>query len=461
MKYSLVILFLGFIAGGIFFDQIDKTTLMAQAKNEADDRSQVYEQLNLFGEVFDRIRSGYVEDVDSSDLISAAIRGMLTSLDPHSGYMPPENFEDMQVDTKGAFGGLGIEVTQEDGFVKVVSPMDGTPASDAGIQSGDFITHVDGEAILGLSLSEAVDKMRGPVGSEVSLTIVRNLDEEPFDIVIIRDIIKLTAARVRIEDDVIIIRVTTFNEQTTPNIEKGIKEKIDELSGKDNVSGFIIDLRNNPGGLLSEAISVSDMFLNQGEIVSTRGRNNGQSKRYSASKGDLAENKPIIVLINGGSASASEIVAGALQDHKRAVILGTKSFGKGSVQSVIPLGENGAMRLTTARYYTPSGRSIQALGVVPDIIVEQLPRLNKEKEEDEPSSRITEADLKGALSNDRLSDEEKELLEKEKKIQLKKIQRRKTDNQLSFALDVISGLNIYGRNNWGNFLKKIIGLVLV
>ena len=447
MKRSLIILILGFIAGGIFFNQIDKTALMAQAKNGSEDKNRVYEQLNLFGEVFDRIRSGYVEDVNSSDLISAAIRGMLTSLDPHSGYMPPESFQDMQVDTKGAFGGLGIEVTQEDGFVKVVSPMDGTPASEAGIQSGDFITHVDGEAILGLTLSEAVDKMRGPVGSEVSLTIVRNLDEEPFDIVIIRDVIKLTAARVRVEDDVIIVRVTTFNEQTTPNIKKGIKEKIDELSGKDNVSGFIIDLRNNPGGLLSEAISVSDMFLNQGEIVSTRGRNNGQAKRYSASKGDLAENKPIIVLINGGSASASEIVAGALQDHKRAVILGTKSFGKGSVQSVIPLGENGAMRLTTARYYTPSGRSIQALGVVPDIIVEQLPRLNKEKEEDEPSTRITEADLKGALSNDRLSDEEKELLAKEKKIQLKKIQRRKTDNQLSFALDVISGLNIYGRNN--------------
>ena len=447
MKRSLIILILGFIAGGIFINQIDKTALMAQAKNGSEDKNRVYEQLNLFGEVFDRIRSGYVEDVNSSDLISAAIRGMLTSLDPHSGYMPPESFQDMQVDTRGAFGGLGIEVTQEDGFVKVVAPMDGTPASEAGIQSGDFITHVDGEAILGLTLSEAVDKMRGPVGSEVSLTIVRNLDEEPFDIVIIRDVIKLTAARVRVEDDVIIVRVTTFNEQTTPNIKKGIKEKIDELSGKDNVSGFIIDLRNNPGGLLSEAISVSDMFLNQGEIVSTRGRNNGQAKRYSASKGDLAENKPIIVLINGGSASASEIVAGALQDHKRAVILGTKSFGKGSVQSVIPLGENGAMRLTTARYYTPSGRSIQALGVVPDIIVEQLPRLNKEKEEDEPSTRVTEADLRGALSNDRLSDEEKELLAKEKKIQLKKIQRRKTDNQLSFALDVISGLNIYGRNN--------------
>ena len=447
MKRSLIILILGFIAGGIFFNQIDKTALMAQAKNGLEDKNRVYEQLNLFGEVFDRIRSGYVEDVNSSDLISAAIRGMLTSLDPHSGYMPPESFQDMQVDTRGAFGGLGIEVTQEDGFVKVVSPMDGTPASEAGIQSGDFITHVDGEAILGLTLSEAVDKMRGPVGSEVSLTIVRNLDEEPFDVVIIRDVIKLTAARVRVEDGVIIVRVTTFNEQTTPNIKKGIKEKINELSGKDNVSGFIIDLRNNPGGLLSEAISVSDMFLNQGEIVSTRGRNNGQAKRYSASKGDLAENKPIIVLINGGSASASEIVAGALQDHKRAVILGTKSFGKGSVQSVIPLGENGAMRLTTARYYTPSGRSIQALGVVPDIIVEQLPRLNKEKEEAEPSTRVTEADLRGALSNDRLSDEEKELLAKEKKIQLKKIQRRKTDNQLSFALDVISGLNIYGRNN--------------
>lgn len=447
MKYSLVILFLGFITGGIFFDQIDKTTLMAQAKNEKDDRNQVYEQLNLFGEVFDRIRSGYVEDVDSSDLISAAIRGMLTSLDPHSGYMPPENFEDMQVDTKGAFGGLGIEVTQEDGFVKVVSPMDGTPASDAGIQSGDFITHVDGEAILGLSLSEAVDKMRGPVGSEVSLTIVRNLDEEPFDIVITRDIIKLTAARVRIEDDVIIIRVTTFNEQTTPNIEKGIKEKIEELRGEENISGFIIDLRNNPGGLLSEAISVSDMFLNQGEIVSTRGRNNGQAKRYSASRGDLAKNKPLVVLINGGSASASEIVAGALQDHKRAVILGTKSFGKGSVQSVIPLGENGAMRLTTARYYTPAGRSIQALGVVPDIIVEQSPIVNNEKDSDKPSSRITEADLRGALSNDRLSDEEKELLAKEQEIQIKKSQRRKTDYQLSFALDVISGLNIYGIND--------------
>ena len=447
MKRSLVILLLGFVAGGIFFNQVDKTTLMAQAKNDSNNRNDVYQQLNLFGEVFDRIRSGYVEDVESSDLISAAIRGMLTSPDPHSGYMPPESFEDMQVDTKGAFGGLGIEVTQEDGFVKVVAPMDGTPASEAGIQSGDFITHVDGEAILGLTLSEAVDKMRGPVGSEVSLTIVRNLDQEPFDILIVRDVIKLTAARVKVEDDIIIIRVTTFNEQTTPNIKKGIEKKLEELKGKENVSGFIIDLRNNPGGLLSEAISVSNMFLNQGEIVSTRGRNNGQAKRYNASKGDLAQNKPIVVLINGGSASASEIVAGALQDHKRAVILGTKSFGKGSVQSVIPLGENGAMRLTTARYYTPAGRSIQALGVVPDIIVEQLPKINNEKETEIALGRIAEADLKGALSNDRLSDEEKELLAKEQEIQLKKSQRRKADYQLSFALDIISGLNIYGKND--------------
>ena len=371
MKYSLVILFLGFIAGGIFFDQIDKTTLMAQAKNEADDRSQVYEQLNLFGEVFDRIRSGYVEDVDSSDLISAAIRGMLTSLDPHSGYMPPENFEDMQVDTKGAFGGLGIEVTQEDGFVKVVSPMDGTPASDAGIQSGDFITHVDGEAILGLSLSEAVDKMRGPVGSEVSLTIVRNLDEEPFDIVIIRDIIKLTAARVRIEDDVIIIRVTTFNEQTTPNIEKGIKEKIDELSGEENVSGFIIDLRNNPGGLLSQAIKISDFFLDNGEIVSTKSRKPSENRKWFAKKGDITNGKTLIVLINYGSASASEIVAGALKDHKRAIILGENSYGKGSVQSIIPLKNKGAIRLTVAKYYLPSGKSISEVGVSPDIEIDE------------------------------------------------------------------------------------------
>ena len=443
MKRHLVVLTLGSLLGALLFSQIDRSIFRAEAQVNQEDRNLVYEQLNLFGEVFDRIRSGYVEDVDSIDLISAAINGMLSSLDPHSGYMPPESFEDMQVDTRGAFGGLGIEVTQEDGFVKVVAPMDGTPAAEANMQSGDFITHVDGEAILGLTLSEAVDKMRGPVGSEVTLTVVRDLDLEPFEVIIVRDVIKLTAARLRIEDNNIIIRVTTFNEQTTPNIEKGIKEKIMELGGIENVTGFVIDLRNNPGGLLSEAISVSDMFLHQGEIVSTRGRTTNQAKRYSASKGDLAEEKPIVVLINGGSASASEIVAGALQDHKRAVILGTKSFGKGSVQSVLPLGENGAMRLTTARYYTPAGRSIQALGVVPDIIVEPLPTSPSDKELENGSGRVTEADLKGALSNDRLTAEEKKLRDDENETLEKKAKRRKQDYQMSYALDILSGLNIY------------------
>ena len=444
MKRYLAILILGFLGGVLAVGQLDRSVLMAESKADSEDWNITYEQLNLFGDVFERIKSGYVEKVNSEDLISAAINGMLTSLDPHSGYMPPESFEDMQVDTKGAFGGLGIEVTQEDGFVKVVAPMDGTPAAEAGMQSGDFITHVDGEAILGLTLSEAVDRMRGPVGSEVTLTVVRDLESEPFDVLIVRDTIKLTAARLRVEDEIIIIRITTFNEQTTPNIKKGIREKIEELGGMENVVGFVIDLRNNPGGLLSEAISVSDMFLHQGEIVSTRGRTANDAKRYSASKGDLAEERPIVVLINGGSASASEIVAGALQDHKRAVILGTKSFGKGSVQSVLPLRRNGgAMRLTTARYYTPSGRSIQALGVVPDIIVEPLPRIGDEDETKNARGRITEADLKGALSNDRLTAEEKELLETEKETRDKKAERRKKDYQLSFAIDVLSGLNIY------------------
>ena len=327
MRNYVLVLFCGVLSGALLVGEFDQSKLLAESANSSDDKNQVYKQLNLFGEVFDRIRTGYVEEVNSEDLISAAINGMLSSLDPHSGYMPPESFEDMQVDTRGAFGGLGIEVTQEDGFVKVVAPMDDTPAAEAGIESGDFITHVDGEAILGLSLSEAVDKMRGPVGSEVTITVVRNLDEEPFDVSIVRDVIKLTAARVRVDDNIIIVRVTTFNEQTTPNINDGVKARISELEGIENVAGFILDLRNNPGGLLTEAISVTNMFLEKGEIVSTRGRFSDQAKRYNASRGDLAKGKPIVVLINGGSASASEIVAGALQDHKRAVILGTKSFG--------------------------------------------------------------------------------------------------------------------------------------
>ncbi len=412
-----------------------------------ENRKDIYEQLNLFGEVFDRVRSTHVEAVKSQDLIRAAIDGMLSSLDPHSGYLPPESFEDMQVDTKGAFGGLGIEVTQEDGFVKVVSPMDGTPAFEAGVEAGDFITHVDSEPTLGLTLAEAVDKMRGPVGSEITLTIIRVGESDPLDIVIVRDVIKLTAAKVRSEGNVIIIRITTFNEQTTPNVEDGIKEQLKSLNGIDNVSGFVLDLRNNPGGLLSEAISVTDMFLEQGEIVSTRGRKMDDGERYNARSGDLAAGKPIVLIINGGSASASEIVAGALQDHNRAIVLGTKSFGKGSVQSILPIGKDGAIRLTTARYYTPSGRSIQALGVAPDIIVSQRPRISdKDLNESEKNiKRVTESDLRGALSNDSLSDDEKEQLELERQNQQKAKEIKQQDYQMSYALDVIKGLNIYDR----------------
>ncbi len=410
-----------------------------------EDRKQVYEQLNVFGEVFDRVRSTYVESVESKDLIRAAINGMLSSLDPHSGYLPPEHFEDMQVDTKGAFGGLGIEVTQEDGFVKVVSPMDGTPAFEAGIQAGDFITHVDGEPTLGLTLGEAVDKMRGPVGSEIVLTIVRSTEDDPFEVTIVRDTIKLTAARVRVDDNIIILRVTTFNEQTTPNLIDGIEEKINSLGGLDNVAGFVIDLRNNPGGLLSEAISVTDMFLEKGEIVSTRGRKLDDGDRYNANPGDISKGKPIVVLINGGSASASEIVAGALQDHKRAIILGTKSFGKGSVQSILPIGKEGAIRLTTARYYTPSGRSIQSLGVAPDILVEQRAPLSDEEFEKlrESRRRLTEADLQGALSNDSLSEEDINRMEMDQEKEETTAKKRQEDYQIAYALDLIKGMSIY------------------
>jgi carboxyl-terminal processing protease len=410
-----------------------------------ENRKQVYEQLNLFGEVFDRVRSTHVEEVTTQDLIRAAIDGMLSSLDPHSGYLPPDSFQDMQVDTKGAFGGLGIEVTQEDGFVKVVSPMDGTPAFDAGVEAGDFITHVDSEPTLGLTLGEAVEKMRGPVGSEITLTIVRVGETDPLEIIIVRDVIKLTAAKVRSEDKVVIVRVTTFNEQTTPNIEVGINKQILKLGGIENVNGFVLDLRNNPGGLLSEAISVTDMFLERGEIVSTRGRKADDGDRYNAASGDLAEGKPIVLIINGGSASASEIVAGALQDHNRAIVIGTKSFGKGSVQSILPIGKEGAIRLTTARYYTPSGRSIQALGVAPDIIVEQRPRVN-ELDGDEPINdrkRITESDLRGALSNDSLSDDERKQLEADRVKQEKSTALRQQDYQIAYALDIIMGLSIY------------------
>jgi carboxyl-terminal processing protease len=431
----------GTVAGAILTTQL-AGPLIAQ---ETEKTGSVYEQLDLFGDIFERIRGQYVEEVEPKDLIEAAINGMLTSLDPHSSFLPPDDFDDMQVQTRGEFGGLGIEVTQEDGFVKVVSPMDDTPAAAAGIQSGDFITQVNGETLMGLLLDEAVEKMRGPVGSEIVLTIVREGVADPFDVSIIRDTIKLTAVRSRVVGDAIILRVTTFNDQTYPNLEEGLKKSIEELGGIDNVSGIVLDLRNNPGGLLTQAIKVSDAFLEKGEIVSTRGRNPQDGERVNATGGDLAQGKPMVVLINGGSASASEIVAGALQDHRRAVVVGTKSFGKGSVQTLVPLRGDGAMRLTTARYYTPSGRSIQALGVSPDIVVKQpvQPELAEgetppEAAEDAPTR--SEADLRGVISNDSMTEDERKVYEEEQKQAEEAAKLRDEDYQLAYAVDILKGL---------------------
>jgi carboxyl-terminal processing protease len=431
----------GTVAGAILTTQL-AGPLVAQ---ETEKTGSVYEQLDLFGDIFERIRGQYVEEVEPKDLIEAAINGMLTSLDPHSSFLPPDDFDDMQVQTRGEFGGLGIEVTQEDGFVKVVSPMDDTPAAAAGIQSGDFITQVNGENLMGLLLDEAVEKMRGPVGSEIVLTIVREGVADPFDVSIIRDTIKLTAVRSRVVGDAIVLRVTTFNDQTYPNLEEGLKKSIEELGGIDNVSGIVLDLRNNPGGLLTQAIKVSDAFLEKGEIVSTRGRNPQDGERFNATGGDLAQGKPMVVLINGGSASASEIVAGALQDHRRAVVVGTKSFGKGSVQTLVPLRGDGAMRLTTARYYTPSGRSIQALGVSPDIVVKQpvQPELAEgetppEAAEDAPTR--SEADLRGNISNDSMTEDEKKVYEEEQKQAEEAAKLRDEDYQLAYAVDILKGL---------------------
>ncbi len=427
----------GTLAGAILTTQV-AAPLLAQDGGRG---TTVYEQLDLFGDVFERIRAQYVEEVDPKDLIEAAIDGMLSSLDPHSSYLSADDAAAMQIQTRGSFGGLGIEVTQEDGFVRVVTPMDGTPADKAGIESGDFITHVDGESLLGLTLDDAVERMRGPIGSEIVVTVVREGVDEPFDVSIIRDTIKLTAATVRSVGDTIIMRVTTFNDQTTPNLTDGLKREIKALGGIDKVAGFVLDLRNNPGGLLTEAISVSDTFLESGEIVSTRGRNAAESERVNATPGDMAEGRPLVVLINGGSASASEIVTGALQDHHRAVVIGTKSFGKGSVQTVMPLPGNGAMRLTTARYYTPSGRSIQALGISPDIVVEQ-PRAKPDATAEEDKAKLrSEADLRGSLNNDSLTEDERQQIEHEREVAEETAKLRDEDFQLSYAVDLIKGLS--------------------
>ena len=437
----------GAVLGIVLTTQVTAPLIAQEARRSAS----VYEQLELFGDVFERIRSQYVEEVDPGKLIEAAINGMLTSLDPHSGYLPPQDASDLRINSRGEFGGLGIEVTQEEGFIKVVAPMDGTPADKAGIQAGDIITHVNGESILGLTLDQQVDLMRGPAGSEVVVTVVRPGAGEPFDVSIIREIIRMTAVRTRIEGDTVVLRITTFNAQTYPNLRDGIARAVAEAGGFDRINGFVVDLRNNAGGVLDQAILVSDAFLERGEIVSTRGRIPGRDERHDAKPGDLTQGKPIVVLINNGSASASEIVAAALQDHRRAIVVGTRSFGKGTVQSVMPLRGDGAIRLTTARYYTPSGRSIQAFGVAPDIIVEQPPRLPGAAEGEDaaaaaPARRRSEADLRGRLENDALTDAEREALEAAQRKAEETARLRREDYQLAYAIDILKGYSALGGN---------------
>jgi carboxyl-terminal processing protease len=414
----------------------------AQDGNKTD----TYRQLNLFGDVFERVRARYVEEVTDKQLIEAAINGMLTSLDPHSSYLDAKNYRDIQVQTKGEFGGLGIEVTMEGGFVKVVSPIDDTPAARAGLQPGDLITHLNGNAVLGLNLREAVEKMRGPVDSNLVLSIRRE-GTAAFDVTIQRAVIKIRSVRSRMVDNVGYIRITAFNEQTTVGLHKALGKIKDTLG--DRLAGYVVDMRNNPGGLLDEAINVSDTFLDKGEIVSTRGRDPNDSTRVNARPGDMAEGKPIVVLINSGSASASEIVAGALQDHRRAVVLGTKSFGKGSVQTIVSLPGHGAMRLTTARYYTPSGRSIQAKGIDPDILV-PVARI----ETLEVGRNRREADLRGALKNpdggakpdaksDAKSSDAKSDAKSDEDEKKTASSAATEDYQLSRALDLLRGLALF------------------
>ncbi len=386
---------LGIVAvAGIVIGSTAVPIVSVVAQSNTDD---TFLQLKLFGDVFERVRAEYVEEATDQELIESAINGMLTSLDPHSSYLNEDSYHDMQVETEGEFGGLGIEVTMENGLVKVVSPIDDTPAWRAGIEAGDYITHIDGEAVVGLSLSEAVEKMRGPVDSEIDLRLLREGTEEPIEVSLARAVIQISPVRAEVLDDIGYIRVTTFNKQTTSDMEAEIKEIREELG--DKLRGLVLDLRNNPGGLLDQAVSVTDAFLDQGEIVSTRGRQSESIQRYNARSGDVIDGLPIVVLINGGSASASEIVAGALQDHRRGIVMGTQSFGKGSVQTIMPISGHGAIRLTTARYYTPAGTSIQAKGIEPDIEV----RPANVELLDAPARR-READLRGRLQNEEETD---------------------------------------------------------
>lgn len=436
MKTLAIAIGSGTILGLLLTTQI-AGPLIAQ---EAAANQSVYQQLDLFGDVFQRIRADYVEEAEPSDLIEAAINGMLSSLDPHSSYLSAEAAAEMRVQTQGEFGGLGIEVTQEDGWVKVISPMDGTPADAAGIMAGDYITAVDGESLMGMTLDTAITLLKGPAGSEVTITIAREGESEPFDVTIVRDMIELTAARGRLEGSTVVLRIITFSDQTYDQMSAALAAQIEAAGGIDRVNGIVLDLRNNPGGLLNQAVMVSDAFLDAGEIVSTRGRDNVVGDRFNATPGDLAQGLPMVVLVNGGSASASEIVAGALQDHHRAVVVGTQSFGKGSVQTLMPLQGEAAMRLTTALYYTPSGRSIQALGISPDIVVPQ-PLPIRDGEGGVIEERLHEADLRGAFSNNSLSDEEREHLEAERTRAEAAAELRAQDYQLAYAVDIIRGLS--------------------
>ena len=411
----------------------------------ASKNKETYEYLDLFGQIFDRVRSQYVDNVTDEELIEKAIDGMLTGLDPHSGYMDEEVWEEMQMDTQGKFGGLGIEITMEEGFVKVISPIEDTPAYKAGVLAGDFIIQIDDAPVFGLTLREAVDLMRGEKGDPITITISRE-GVEPFEVNIIRDIIKIQSVKYEIFDNVGYLRITSFTEQTESGLIKYIKKIKEELDNKQ--IGFVLDLRSNPGGLLKQSVKVSDIFLEQGEIVSTRGRNKEDILRYRAKKGDHINGQPLIVLINGGSASASEIVAGALQDHKRAIIVGTKSFGKGSVQTIIPFKKSGnnksttGIRLTTARYYTPSGESIQGKGIMPDIIIEQGTFESKE------FKRYSEADLKDSLDNEDNENKNDENSDTDEETEEKN--RLDTDYQLARAVDLIQGIGIYQENYQNN-----------
>lgn len=411
----------------------------ASAKNTNQEEEQIntYELLNLFGTVMERTKMSYVEEVSDKQLIEAALNGMLTSLDPHSSYLNAKDYKYMTEQTKGKFGGLGIEITMDNGLVKIISPIDDTPAAKAGIKAGDYITDVNGETVVGQSLDDVVSKLRGKIGTKVKITIART-NKKPFTVTLKRAEIKVQVAKSEIKnDDILYIRILSFSEDLDKLVEKAVKDAQKKLKGK--LSGIVIDVRNNPGGLLDQAISVSDLFLEQGEIVSTRSRNVEDTVKFSASAGDIAKGLPIVVIINEGSASASEILSGALQDHHRAVIIGEKSFGKGSVQTVVQLPNGGAMRLTTARYYTPSGRSIQAKGIEPDIVVKQA----KVEELESNGWNISEADLKGALKNEQVD-------KKSAKTNNKKASDAKEDlkdYQLIRALDLVKALYLFGQND--------------